>query len=85
MRLDGRAGEFFRKVYLPLFNYSATLTGTICDTPKQIDDAMKWGYGWGMGPVRADGRGRTQVVRRAARGHGHHPGQGDHQPAEPGR
>ena len=50
MRLEGRAGEFYRKVYLPLFNYSATLTGSICDTPKQIDDAMKWGYGWGMGP-----------------------------------
>jgi 3-hydroxyacyl-CoA dehydrogenase len=50
MRLDGRAGEFYRKVYLPLFNYSATLTGTICETPKQIDDAMKWGYGWSMGP-----------------------------------
>ena len=50
MRLEGRAGEFYRKVYLPLFNYSATLTGKICDTPKEIDDAMKWGYGWGMGP-----------------------------------
>ena len=50
MRLEGRAGDFYRKVYLPLFNYSATLTGKICDTPKQIDDAMKWGYGWGMGP-----------------------------------
>lgn len=50
MRLDGRAGEFYRNVYLPLFNYSATLTGKICDTPKQIDDAMKWGYGWAMGP-----------------------------------
>lgn len=50
MRLEGRAGEFYRKVYLPLFNYSATLTGTICDTPKQIDDAMRWGYGWSMGP-----------------------------------
>jgi 3-hydroxyacyl-CoA dehydrogenase len=50
MRLEGRAGEFYRNVYLPLFNYSATLTGKICDTPKQIDDAMKWGYGWAMGP-----------------------------------
>ena len=50
MRLEGRAGEFYRAVYLPLFNYSATLTGKICDTPKQIDDAMKWGYGWAMGP-----------------------------------
>lgn len=50
MRLEGRAGEFYRKVYLPLFNYAALLTGTICDTPKQIDDAMRWGYGWKLGP-----------------------------------
>jgi len=50
MRLEGRAGEFYRKVYLPLFNYAAALTGKICDTPKQIDDAMRWGYGWAMGP-----------------------------------
>lgn len=50
MRLEGRAGDFYRTVYLPLFNYSAALTGKICDTPKQIDDAMKWGYGWSMGP-----------------------------------
>jgi 3-hydroxyacyl-CoA dehydrogenase len=50
MRLETRAGEFYRAVYLPLFNYAATLTGKICDNPKQIDDAMKWGYGWAMGP-----------------------------------
>jgi 3-hydroxyacyl-CoA dehydrogenase len=50
LRLEGRAGEFLRNVYLPLFNYAAALTGTICDTPKQIDDAMCWGYGWEMGP-----------------------------------
>ena len=50
LRAEGRPGEFLRKVYLPLFNYSATLLGTICDTPKQIDDAMCWGYGWSAGP-----------------------------------
>jgi 3-hydroxyacyl-CoA dehydrogenase len=52
LRLEGRAGEFLRKVYLPLFNYAAALTGTICDTPKQIDDAMCWGYGWEVGPFQ---------------------------------
>jgi 3-hydroxyacyl-CoA dehydrogenase len=50
MRAEGRPGAFMRKVYLPLFNYAAYLTGTICDTPKQIDDAMCWGYGWELGP-----------------------------------
>ncbi len=50
LRLEGRAGEFYRKVYLPLFNYAAGLSGTICDTPKEIDEAMRWGYGWQLGP-----------------------------------
>jgi 3-hydroxyacyl-CoA dehydrogenase len=50
LRSEGRPGEFLRKVYLPLFNYSAFLTGSICETPKEIDDAMCWGYGWELGP-----------------------------------
>ncbi len=50
LRAPGRAGEFLRKVYLPLFNYAAHRTGIISDTPKQIDDAMCWGYGWQLGP-----------------------------------
>lgn len=50
LQADGKPGEFLRDVYLPLFNYAAHLSGTICDTPKQIDDAMCWGYGWQLGP-----------------------------------
>ncbi len=50
IRAEGRAGDFLRKVYLPLFNYAAHRVGEICDTPKQIDDAMCWGYGWELGP-----------------------------------
>ena len=49
MRCEGRAGDFLRKVYLPLFNYSANRVGTICEGPKEIDDAMRWGYGWKQG------------------------------------
>ncbi|MCA9660056.1 MAG: enoyl-CoA hydratase/isomerase family protein [Myxococcales bacterium] len=50
IRAEGRAGEFLRKVYLPLFNYAANRLGEICDDPKQLDDAMRWGYGWELGP-----------------------------------
>ncbi len=50
LRLEGRAGDFLRKVYLPLFNYSANRLGEISDGPKEIDDAMCWGYGWEQGP-----------------------------------
>jgi 3-hydroxyacyl-CoA dehydrogenase len=50
LRAEGRAGEFLRKVYLPLFNYAANRLGEISDGPKEIDDAMCWGYGWTLGP-----------------------------------
>lgn len=50
LRASGRAGEFLRRVYLPLFNYAAARAGEICGTPKEIDDAMRWGYGWQAGP-----------------------------------
>lgn len=52
--LEGKAkgSEFLRDVLIPLFNYSAYLTGIICETPQQIDDAMRWGYGWELGPFQ---------------------------------
>ncbi len=49
-RAEGRGGDFLRKVYLPLFAYAARRLGEICDTPAQIDQAMRWGYGWKLGP-----------------------------------
>jgi 3-hydroxyacyl-CoA dehydrogenase len=50
LRAEGRAGDFLRKVYLPLFNYAARRLGEIADGPQPIDDAMRWGYGWSIGP-----------------------------------
>lgn len=50
LRDPGRGGAFLRDVMLPLFNYSAFLAGDICETGAQIDEAMRWGYGWEMGP-----------------------------------
>lgn len=51
LRAEGRAGAFLRKLYLPLFNYAANRLGEITDSPRSIDDAMCWGYGWTMGPL----------------------------------
>jgi len=50
LRAPGRGGAFLRSVYLPLFNYAAHRLGEIADDPKAIDDAMRWGYGWELGP-----------------------------------
>lgn len=49
---EGKGGAFLRDVLVPLFNYSAQLAGTICDSAQQIDDAMRWGYGWQLGPFQ---------------------------------
>jgi 3-hydroxyacyl-CoA dehydrogenase len=50
LRRDDRAGAFLRRVLVPLFNYAARLSGIICETPQQIDEAMRFGYGWQLGP-----------------------------------
>jgi len=50
MRAEGRGGDFLRKLYLPLFNYAANRLGEIADSPRSVDDAMCWGYGWTLGP-----------------------------------
>lgn len=52
LKASGKGGEFLRDVLLPLFNYSVQLSGIICDSPQQIDDAMRWGYGWQLGPFQ---------------------------------
>ena len=46
----GRAGAFFRKMTLEILSYSACRIPEIADSPKEIDKAMRWGFGWEMGP-----------------------------------
>jgi 3-hydroxyacyl-CoA dehydrogenase len=48
--VEGRMGDYFRKMYQELWAYCANRIPEIADTPEQIDNAMKWGYGWKMGP-----------------------------------
>jgi 3-hydroxyacyl-CoA dehydrogenase len=46
----GRAGSFFRSTTLKLLNYAANRIPEIADNPRAIDDAMRWGFAWEMGP-----------------------------------
>lgn len=48
--LLGRAGDFFRKTTLALLSYSACRLPAIADSPVDVDRAMRWGFGWQMGP-----------------------------------
>lgn len=47
---QGKAGDFARKVLYRSLAYSARRVGEIADSVIAIDDAMKWGYNWELGP-----------------------------------
>jgi len=45
-----RAGEFYREFHYALFSYISNRTPEISDELYRIDDAMKAGFGWELGP-----------------------------------
>jgi 3-hydroxyacyl-CoA dehydrogenase len=45
-----KAAAFAWGMLAPTFAYAADLAGEIADTPVEIDEAMRWGYGWKFGP-----------------------------------
>ncbi|WP_371261425.1 3-hydroxyacyl-CoA dehydrogenase NAD-binding domain-containing protein [Bacillus sp. OV322] len=47
---EDRAGQLLWNVLKPVLLYSAELLGDIADDILAIDQAMKWGFGWSMGP-----------------------------------
>jgi 3-hydroxyacyl-CoA dehydrogenase len=65
VRDQGKAGRFAWKVLSRLLAYSARRVGEITDSVAAIDDAMKWGYSWELGPFEAwDALGFADVVAR---------------------
>ena len=62
---QGKAGAFAWKVLSRSLAYSAGLIGEIADEITAIDDAMKWGYNWELGPFEVwDALGFADVVAR---------------------
>ncbi|KOP27694.1 3-hydroxyacyl-CoA dehydrogenase [Hapalosiphon sp. MRB220] len=47
---SGRAGAFFREYILQILAYSARRIPEIAGNPAEIDKAMRWGFGWELGP-----------------------------------
>lgn len=47
---DDKAGQLLWSILSPALLYSAELLGEIADDVTSIDKAMKWGFGWQMGP-----------------------------------
>lgn len=60
-----KASDFLWNVMKATFLYSAELLGEIADDITQIDNAMKWGFGWELGPFEMwDAIGLRKSVER---------------------
>ncbi len=61
----GKAGTFAWKVMSRSLAYAARRMGEIADDVVAIDDAMKWGYNWELGPFETwDALGFAETVER---------------------
>jgi len=62
---DDRAGKFFWEILSGTLSYSASRIPEISETIVNIDNAMKWGFGWELGPFEIwDAIGVQQSIMR---------------------
>lgn len=62
---DDRAGQLLWNILSPALLYSAELLGNIADDVVAIDQAMKWGFGWELGPFEVwDAIGVEKSVKK---------------------
>lgn len=62
---NDRAGQLLWNIFSPVLVYSAQLLGEIADDIVSIDRAMKWGFGWEMGPFETwDAIGLEKSVQK---------------------
>ncbi|WP_066399524.1 3-hydroxyacyl-CoA dehydrogenase NAD-binding domain-containing protein [Cytobacillus eiseniae] len=62
---DDRAGQLLWNILNPALVYSSQLLGDIADDIVAIDRAMKWGFGWELGPFESwDAIGVERSIKR---------------------
>ena len=60
---DGPAGEFTRRTLFHQIHYSASKVGEVAATAEDVDNALKWGFGWEVGPLElAESLGRDRCL-----------------------
>ncbi|HAS52051.1 MAG TPA: 3-hydroxyacyl-CoA dehydrogenase, partial [Gammaproteobacteria bacterium] len=47
---DHHQAQFLWAIHRDAFHYAATLLADIADNARDVDFAIRWGFGWGMGP-----------------------------------
>lgn len=62
LKAPGWVGEFTRRTVIPQIHFAASKVGKVADTAADVDNAVKWGFGWEVGPLElADALGRDKV------------------------
>ncbi|MBY0077022.1 enoyl-CoA hydratase/isomerase family protein [Priestia aryabhattai] len=62
---DDRAGQLLWNIISPVLVYAAQLKNEIADDIVAIDQAMKWGFGWKMGPFETwDAIGLEKSIKK---------------------
>ncbi len=60
---DHPQAQFLWSIYRDIFHYCAIHLASIADSAREIDFAMRWGYGWDKGPFEDwQAAGVTQVA-----------------------
>ncbi|WP_309572571.1 3-hydroxyacyl-CoA dehydrogenase/enoyl-CoA hydratase family protein [Deinococcus sp.] len=60
---EGKEGDFLRGVMNDGFWYAAKMAGNVSNRLQDIDNALKWGFGWEQGPFETmDTLGVQQVI-----------------------
>ena len=50
LKLESNHGEFMRRTTFDLLWFAADNVSTIADDFREVDNALKWGFGWELGP-----------------------------------
>ena len=62
---DDRAGTYLRRLFDAVLGYAATVGPGIADGAADVDAAMRWGFGWQLGPFETwDALGVERVAKR---------------------
>lgn len=64
IKAGDKAGQFYRKTFLGLFQYVSNRIPEISDELYRIDDAMRTGFGWELGPFETwDAIGLAKAIK----------------------
>ncbi len=67
---DDRVGRFLRDTLVPTLDYAAHIAPEIAHSPADVDRAMRWGFGWELGPFELRGAPEPATLIGAARAAG---------------